>query len=84
MNSVIITDEFGRVTSDRIIKVDYDGGSNPVYIGEAKPGTATSEKGWRIKKISWDASNNPTEVLWANGSNAFAFVWDDRASYSYS
>jgi hypothetical protein len=58
-------------------------GSNPIYIGEATPGTAKSAAGWRIKKLTY-SSDVITDVQWANGSAAFDFVWNDRASYTYS
>lgn len=54
------------------------------YVGEANPGTAKAATGWRIKKIVYDANNAVTDVLWAEGSNAFDKVWNDYATYSYS
>lgn len=64
--------------------IAYDASNNPIYVGEANPGTAESATGWRIKKITYDANNNPTNVQWADGNTKFDNVWDDRASYSYS
>lgn len=64
--------------------LDYNSGSSPVYIGEAEPGTSTSEAKWRIRKIEYDANGNPISVKWADGTNSFTKVWDDRATYTYS
>lgn len=66
----------------KTIKIDYDG-SNPIYVGEADPGTATSSAGWRIKKLTYSGSN-VTDVQWADGDLAEDNVWDDRAALSYS
>lgn len=55
-----------------------------IYVGEAAPGTATDAAGWRIKKISYDASNMVESITWASGVNTFTKVWDDRADYVYS
>ena len=74
-----------RQNADNLaIQLDYDGGSNPVYIGLAAPGTATSQAKWQIKKLTFDGSNNPTAIKYANGSSSFDQVYDDRASLSYS
>ena len=48
----------------------------PKYIGEAAPGTPTSEAKWQIRYVT---SNG--EVTWANGTGKFDKVWDSRASY---
>ena len=65
-------------------QIDYNGGSNATYVGYAAPGTATSASTWQIKFITYDGSNNPLTITYANGSGAFSFQWTLRASYSYS
>jgi len=65
-------------------EIDYNGGTNAIYIGQANPGTATSAGYWQIKFITYDGNNNPTSITWANGSSNFGFIWNNRASYSYS
>lgn len=52
------------------------------YVGETKPGIATSEPYWRIIKIT--ESGNLTTVQFADGEDSFTQIWDDRASLSYS
>jgi hypothetical protein len=64
--------------------IDWDAGGNPTYVGKADPGRPTSQKGWQIKQITFDADNNPTGVLWANGTSRFVHIWDNRVSYLYS
>lgn len=70
--------------SVNITLLDYNGGTNPIYIGVAAPGTATSDALWQIKKLTYDGNNNPTNILAANGTTEFSQVWDNRASLSYS
>lgn len=54
------------------------------YICKAVPGLATSATGWQITKFSYDANGNASEQNWANGSDGFTFICDNRAGYSYS
>ncbi len=54
------------------------------YVGEAAPGSAQGALVWRIKKITYDGNNNPTDVQWAGGGGTFTKEWDERAGYSYS
>lgn len=65
-------------------KVEYDGSNNPIYMGTALPGSATSDPKWQIRKLTFDGSNNPTDMQYANGSIEFDKIWDDRASLAYS
>lgn len=52
--------------------------SNPVYIGQAPPGTAQTATTWAIKNLSYDATNRAVSVLNATGA------WSSRASLVYS
>jgi len=70
------------VGTDYTVAIEYIG-NNPIYIGEAKPGTPKSAVGWRIKKITYDG-NNPIDIQWASGTKTFDKIWDNRADYSYS
>jgi len=63
-------------------KIDYSGGSNPIYVGEARPGVSPASSGWRIKKLTYSGSN-VTITAWANGTDKFDKIWDSRASYTY-
>jgi hypothetical protein len=61
------------------IRIAYDGNNNPIYVGNAPPGTATNAKGWTIKKLTYDVNDNPTYIQSTSGSGNY--TWDDRASY---
>jgi len=49
------------------------------YLGEAIPGTLTSDQRWRILRITL-ADNT---MLWAE-SGEFQVAWDNRATVSYT
>lgn len=55
--------------------------STVTYIGQAKPGTATSSALWRVKKID---TTTGTVITFADGDDLFDNVWDNRASLPYS
>lgn len=63
---------------------DYDGSGNQIYIGWAQPGTAKSSATWRIMKQVFNGSNQTTDIQWPSASTAFSFIWDNRATYTYS
>jgi len=52
------------------------------YIGEAVPGTDTTQALWRIKRI--EEVGDDYNILWANGTADFDKIWDDRATFTYS
>ena len=64
--------------------IDYDGGTNAIYLGYANPGTATSAPGWQIRKMTYDGNDNPTNVQFASGTSSLDKIWDSRTGYSYS
>jgi hypothetical protein len=63
--------------------IGYDGSDNPIYIGDAVPGSSEDDAVWRIQYIEYSGSN-PTSVKWANGTEKFTNKWSDRATYAYS
>ena len=71
----------------KVLKIlqDFDGGSAPIYIGEAEPGTLTSVTKWRIQKRTY-VSRKLTKIEWANGDSNFDKEWDERktGTYTYS
>ena len=69
--------------SEYTTAIEYDISDNPIYIGEAKAGTAKNVTGWRIKKLTYSGSNC-TDIQWADGTPAFSKIYDSRAGYSYS
>jgi hypothetical protein len=66
------------------VELDYVGGTNPIYVGYATPGSATSVAAWRILRITYDGNANPLVIEYANGNDLYANVWDNRAGLSYS
>lgn len=72
-----------RVTqSNYTVKIELSG-TDPIYVAEALPGTLTSASGWSIRKITY-SGGVATDVKWADGTNAFSKIYDNRASYTYS
>lgn len=74
---------------DQAYQGDYLGGMQLVYKGFARPGSFTSDSVWQIAFIQYDGSGNLDSITWPqlpNGvaSSDYVFVWDDRASYTYS
>lgn len=70
------------------IEVDWNVGPGATqvaeFVGWATPGSATSAAVWRIIKIVYDTNDNPLQVLWADGNEAFDNIWDNRAALAYS
>jgi len=64
--------------------LQYDGNNNPIYIGQAIHGASKAAPVWQIRKLTFDASNNVTDIQFASGSASFGAVWDDRATLAYS
>ena len=81
--NINITDLTVASLSEKIFAIEYDVNNNPIFIGEAKPGSEKSSDSWRIKKLLWDAQENLSDIKWAEGSQKFEFIWDQRATYNY-
>lgn len=64
-----------------INQTEYSAG-NLIYLGEAVPGTATSEAKWRIAYLTYNASVFATRTYANQG--AFDQIWDNRASLTYT
>ncbi len=67
-----------------IVNNDYNGGTVPVYVGQAFPGTVNSIPGWRIQFLTYDVNNNVTSVRWSPAAEEFGDIWNNRASLVYS
>jgi hypothetical protein len=68
---------------------DYGGGANVIYKAYAKAGSFSFEAKWQIAKINYDGNGNVLSIQWpinpkGRSSSDFKFIWDNRASYSYS
>jgi hypothetical protein len=82
---VQMVDAFGGITTEgnytKAFSEDAEG--NMEYIGTAQIGTSESEEGWQIKKLV-RTGGSLTAIRWADGTDEFTKVWDDRETYSYS
>ena len=70
-----------------IMNIAYGAGEEPVYFGEAFPGTSDSEAGWRIYRYEYSMIGGDLEVVgirFAEGNTTFDKIWDDREDYEYS
>jgi hypothetical protein len=65
---------------EKEVRVENDGSGNPIYIGYAKGGSATSASVWLIKKFTYDGNSAVTRSQIANNNLTFSHIWDDRAS----
>ena len=69
---------------DMIDRWDYTSTASVWYHGHASPGTATTQAGWRIKRIALDTSLRPTGSTMADGNANYDNIWDNRTTLSYS
>jgi len=73
-----------KVSQDNYtVKIVYVSAGKPQYIGKALPGTASSDAGWQIQKLTY-ATDDVTDIKWAGGSLAFTNIFDNYASFTYS
>lgn len=72
--------------SNMAIRIEYDGSSNPIYIGIAAPGVLNGDSYWQIRKLTFDGNNNVTAIQYASGTSNFDKIWDSRSdgTYTYS
>lgn len=75
--------------SEMEIRCQNDADGNPIYIGRAKAGVLESDPRWQISFHTWDANDSLLSKEWpenseGNPSTDYEFVWDDRATYTYS
>jgi hypothetical protein len=84
-------DAQGRLIYDSVDDTAFQGEYSAgllIYAGFAKPGANTGDAVWKIQQLNYTTSNL-TSILWpedanGNASNDYEFVWDDRATYTYS
>lgn len=75
--------------SEVALRCENDANGNVIYVGRAKVGTATSDDMWQIVYLTYDGNNAVTSATWPQNdegiaSSAYEYVWDDRATYTYS
>jgi hypothetical protein len=64
-------------------------GTNLVYKGFARPGSAEGDLVWQLAKCAYDGSNNLLSIKWPQDANGHAnsdyqFSWTGRGGYTYS
>ncbi len=69
--------------NDLLLKIEYDASDNPIYVGQAAPGTADTAAAWQIRKYTYDGNNNIAAREFAAGDNSYNKIWNNRASYDY-
>ena len=74
---------------DLAFRGESDASNNLIYLGSARVGASVSSAVWKIAKLAYDGSNNLTSITWPQDASTFAsndyeFIWNDRASYTYS
>ena len=69
-----------------IIKIEKSADGLTTYVGRAARNSSTDASVWQIIKMveSTVAGVESTDILWAEANDKFKFIWDDRATYSYS
>lgn len=86
------TDAQGRIIpstfEDLAYLADLVDGSTPVYEGWARPGASTSDPVWKIRQDTY-TDTTLIGIQWpqdpqGHASADYQFIWDNRATYSYS
>lgn len=79
-----------KVDTNRVLRTSSDGYKKKLtytatgkteYVGMALPDALVSEAKWQIQKLSYDGSDRLISVDFADDSDKFQFVWNDRATY---
>lgn len=79
-NNYIAFDDSRRQLFDYGSRTD----GQPIYIGKAHPDTLASAAKWQIRKLTYDGNNAVTDISYADATNEFIKVWNDRAQYDYT
>jgi len=70
---------------DHAVRYALDSKNRNEYVGRAVPGTLTSEAKWAICFYTYDRnSDRVLTITWANGTNDYSAIWDDRETLNYS
>lgn len=78
--------EFIVEDSEVSLVVINDANANPIFLGRAKAGVATSEDKWQIRKITYDTNEGVTRIQWPESSSIastdYEFVWSSVSNLS--
>lgn len=64
-----------------LVKLIDEASATITYIGQAQDGSSIGDAVWSIQRID---TSSGVAMEWADGSNAFNQVWDNRAALIYS
>lgn len=64
--------------------IDYNGTSQPVYVGYAVPGSSQNLPQWSIQYITYNGSGATLTTQWSANYASFGDVWNNRVSLAYS
>jgi len=72
---------------DLAFRGEYDGSSNLIYKGFARPGASEGALVWQIAKLAYSGTNI-ISITWPQNlsmvaSNDYVFSWTARATYTY-
>ena len=62
------------IPSNSQLQIAYDEDDNPIYVGFAAQGVASSEAKWLIQKLTWTSGNCTLRQIAVNA------IWDNRAT----
>lgn len=79
----LLVDTGTAESSSYTVALENNGAGDPIYIGEASPGTVKADAGWRIQLLTY-AAGDLVDIQWASGNANFDKIWNNRAGYIYS
>jgi len=78
---VIQVDPFGGVLTEGNFDIIVEEVGNTTYVGKTQLGGTTGASVWQIMRIV--ESSGTTTIRFADATDAFTKVWDDRTTYVY-
>ena len=70
--------------SNTQVLFDRTSTANVEYIGSASSGALTSQKTWKIKKITYDVNGKIVSIKNAGANTSELFTWDSRLTLQYT
>lgn len=78
------TEVYSR-TMGHNMRISYDISNRTEYVGYSFPGALSSEARWSIFKLTYEgASSRVSTRVYADRTDNFVKVWDDRTGYDYT
>lgn len=67
-------------SQENLILLIDDSTTNLTYVGQAEIGSTTASSVWQIFRLD---ELSGLSLKWADSTDQFNKIWDDRASYNY-